>query len=50
MTPPLSLQIDWTGNDEVGVIFFHKANETIPEQRRIQPKVRHRCCDHQYSC
>lgn len=41
MTKPfcLCLQLDWAGDNEFGVYFYHPANETIPESQRIQPKV-----------
>lgn len=35
------VQVDWTGENELGVYFFHDANETIPDNRKIQPKVVH---------
>lgn len=38
----LALQMDWAGENEFGVYFYHPANETIPEERRIQPKVQSR--------
>jgi hypothetical protein len=39
ITPLVNAQLDWSGENEFGVYFYHSQNETIPEHQRIQPKV-----------
>ena len=39
-TPVANLQLDWAGENEFGVYYYHPQNETIPESQQIEPKVR----------
>jgi hypothetical protein len=34
-----NLQLDWAGENEFGVYYYHPENETISESQQIEPKV-----------